>query len=134
MDETSPDSLTETPSRDLPNSRLSADDVAWRELQPGLLAERANNAPVGIIEHGRRYSFTGTDDHTRTSYRTLADAQDAATGPIQVTVPANHDREAKSQVSSGRRPMRTITLIPAVAAGGGIVAGGIALAVQLLLN
>ena len=30
--------------------------------------------------------------------------------------------------------MRTITLIPAVAAGGGIVAGGIALAVQLLLN
>ena len=135
MDDTSTRPLTEAPTGALPAPPPSADDVTWRQLRPGLWAGRANDKPIGIIEHGRRYSFTGIDDQIHPGYRTLADAQNAATGPIQVTLPPNRDTQAQSPRSSvSVRLPAAIALIPAIAAAGGVVAGGIALAAQFLLN
>jgi hypothetical protein len=98
-------------------------------LQPGLWAGRSNGKPVGIIEHGHRYSFTDVEEQIHPGYKTLIDAQDAATGPIPIHPPTDHP----TATASRRRTVTTIALIPAAAAAGAAVAGGIALAMQFLL-
>lgn len=136
MDDTST-ILTASVVADPSTPAPSADDVTWRELRPGLWAGRANGKPIGIIEHGRRYSFTGVDEQIHPGYRTLADAQDAATGPIQIILTPRNEIEPappSTPASARRRAASAIALIPAVAAAGAIVAGGIALAAQFLLT
>jgi hypothetical protein len=111
-------------------------EVTWRELRPGLWAGRADGRPAGLIEQGRRYTFTDADEHVHPGYRSLVEAQHAATGPIATIPTPDPEAEPRRAGSPSAVPHHLalkLALIPPVAVMGAVIAGGIAVVAQLLL-
>ena len=119
MDETSTEVVsTQTASRIRPGS-VSPEDVTWRELRRGFWAGRSDGRPIGVIEQGRRYTFTGVDEQVHLGFRTLADAQEAATGPISIPsasasgVPGEPE-PGRASAAARRRLIIRIAAVPAL--------------------
>ncbi|WP_375400023.1 hypothetical protein [uncultured Amnibacterium sp.] len=62
--------------------------IDWREISHGLWVGRADDLYAGMIERGRRYTFTDAAGSTHPGYRTLIAAQDAVAWPIPLVQPA----------------------------------------------
>ena len=136
MDESS----TRAASQETPGRPRAVDEpraeICWRELRRGLWTGRSDGRPIGMIEQGRRYTFTGTDEQQHSGYRTLAEAQRAATGPIPIIPPsdaASEARPVRDPSSSRRRILLKTKLIPPAAAAGALVAGCITVVASRLL-
>ena len=60
----------------------AAGTIQWTRRSSTLWTGRRDDVPVGTIERGARYTFVDVAGGAHRGYRTLADAQIAATGPI----------------------------------------------------
>lgn len=86
------------------------DGVTWRQLRRGLWVGRADDHPLGVIEQGRRFTFTGADGTSHPGFATLSDAQDAATGSVRDV--ASDDRRSGDRGRGGiGLPSRSIALL-----------------------
>ena len=135
MDETSTRSASVHLAAQQERGNPEPPEVTWRELRPGLWVGRTNNRPAGLIERGRRYTFTDADDQVRPGYHTLRDAQNAATGPITVIPTARSEIQPPQAPDPGRSHRRMglrLALAPSAAVLAAAVAGGVALATHLL--
>lgn len=59
--------------------------IEWTRQRRGLWTGRRDGAPAGTIEEGARYAFVDLDGTAHGRYRTLSDAQTAATTPSTAT-------------------------------------------------
>ena len=91
--------------------------IAWREISSGLWVGRADDLHVGMIERGHRFRFTDAAGVAHSGFKTLTDAQDAATGPIPVLRTAVAHSAAAVDQAAGRLPMPFVASIGVVGAG-----------------
>lgn len=61
--------------------------LRWRRLDHHLWAGRADDRPVGTIEHGRGFVYVDLEGQRHGAFRTLEEAKQAATGPIRPPQP-----------------------------------------------
>ena len=66
-------------------SVVAAGTIQWTQQSRNLWTGRRDDAPVGTIERGSRFTFVDATGDAHRGYRTLFDAQTAATGPIDIT-------------------------------------------------
>jgi hypothetical protein len=66
----------------------------WCRLHRHLWVGHADLAPLGSIEHGRRYTYIPPDGTAYGDFRSLGDAQSAATGPLPIVAPARDGLES----------------------------------------
>lgn len=62
-----------------------AGTITWTQQSRDLWTGRRDDAPVGTIERGARFTYVDATGDAHRGYRTLIDAQTAATGPIDIT-------------------------------------------------
>jgi hypothetical protein len=62
-----------------------AGTITWTQQSRNLWTGRRDDAPVGTIERGSRFTYVDATGDAHRGYRTLVDAQTAATGPIDIT-------------------------------------------------
>jgi hypothetical protein len=58
--------------------------IQWTQQSRHLWTGRCDDAPIGTIERGARFTYVDTTGDAHRGYRTLLDAQSAATGPIDI--------------------------------------------------
>jgi hypothetical protein len=62
-------------------SSIEVDAVSWTRRAPDLWTGRRADVPAGTIERGARFTYVDLDGEPHRGYRTLVDAQKAATAP-----------------------------------------------------
>jgi hypothetical protein len=62
-------------------SAVELGTIEWTRQRPDLWTGRRRGAPVGTIEHGARFTYVDVHGAAYRGYRTLVDAQTAATDP-----------------------------------------------------
>jgi len=62
-------------------STTESEPIEWTRRTDDLWTGRRSDAPVGTIERGSRYTWVDLDGQPHRGYRSLAEAQDAATRP-----------------------------------------------------
>ena len=73
---------------------LPTSPPTWRRLGKRLWVGHDDLAPLGSIERGRRYTYITPDGTAHGDYRSLDDAQAAATGPVPIVPPARDGLES----------------------------------------
>jgi hypothetical protein len=63
-------------------SVLEFETIQWTRRTRDLWTGRRSGAPVGTIERGARFTYVDLDGEPHRGYRSLADAQEAAAGPV----------------------------------------------------
>lgn len=94
--------------------------IVWTRQRRGLWTGRRDGAPAGTIEEGTRYAFVDLEGTAHGRFRTLADAQTAATAPD-----AEQDGDAPRE--------RGIGVLLLAAAGFALLLGAGTLAAALVL-
>jgi len=64
---------------------LDNETIEWTRRTSGLWTGRRHDAPIGTIERGSRFTYVDVDGEPHRGYRSLADAQRAAAGPVTHT-------------------------------------------------
>jgi hypothetical protein len=103
-------------------SAVELGTIEWTRQRPDLWTGRRSDAPVGTIEHGARFTYVDVHGAVHRGYRTLDEAQTAATEPL----PPQDTGPAASGWST--HPLLMIA-VPAVLAIDAVMLGG-----ALLLN
>ena len=110
---------------DAPPVRPSAEPkISWREIAAGLWVGRSDDQHAGIIEHGRKFTFTDADGAVHPGFDSLAAAQEAATGPIAI-IPA----APTEPVEQASRRSVLLAVCTALAGAGTIALCGFALTI-----
>ena len=63
-------------------STIEAEPIEWTRRTRALWTGRRFDAPADTIERGTRFTYVDLDGEPHRGYRSLADAQRAAAGPI----------------------------------------------------
>ena len=101
-------------------STIGAEPIEWTQRTHDLWTGRRSDAPVGTIERGTRFTYVDLDGEPHRGYRSLAEAQDAATHPDAVH-------------GSGARGLRVHPLL-VVMVGGAVAADLLVLAAMWLVR
>ena len=64
---------------------LDTETIEWTRRTSDLWTGRRLGAPIGTIERGTRFTYVDVDGEPHRGYRSLADAQRAAAGPVTRT-------------------------------------------------
>ena len=62
-------------------SAVDPETIQWTRQRRDLWTGRLSGAPVGTIEHGARFTYVDLQGGAHRGFRTLVDAQTAATDP-----------------------------------------------------
>lgn len=63
-------------------STIDAGTIEWTRRSSALWTGRRSDVPAGTIERGSRFTYVDLDGVPHQGYRSLADAQRAAAGPV----------------------------------------------------
>jgi hypothetical protein len=63
-------------------STIESETIEWTRRTSELWTGRRSDSPAGTIERGARFTYVDLDGQPHRGYRSLADAQRAAAGPV----------------------------------------------------